>query len=148
MLFRSAVEVYSVEVTPESLARRKQIPRIEVSEKKESNAARDRISIVAYGPVLGSMDSSTVNVDFTCTGDGVAVNAKITRSANFTGGVLQNVIWHPKINMVVRILHAEAVLEVTWRMFLTNGRELAKAQTPGYPPQDYPTKTVHRISAR
>ena len=143
-----SVEVYSVEVTPETLARQKKSPRIEITEEEESNAARDRISIVAYGPVLGSMDSSKVDVGFTCTGDGVAVNARITRSANFTGGVLQNVIWHPKINMVVRILRGEPTLEVTWRLFLTNGVESMQAQTPPYPVQKYPIRAVRRIRGR
>jgi hypothetical protein len=141
----AAVEVQSVNVTSEILAPRKQAPKVEITEEKKSGTSRDRVSIVAYGPVLGSMDSSKVDVDFTCTEEGVILNARITRSANFSGGALQNVTWRPEIRMVVTISKAEAILETVWRMVLTNGQESTKTQTPPYPPQEYPAKAVRRI---
>src|SRR5438309_727354 len=85
----------SSKVEPEHIAN----PRPEISQ--ESASAGNTVTLVAIGPVLGGMDSPDVKTDLACTTDGVAVTATITRSANYTGSILRNVIWRPSISMTI-----------------------------------------------
>src|SRR5437867_242850 len=56
-----------------------------------ARAAVRVLTVSALGPMLGSVDSSHVQTDFTCTAEGFAVTAIITRSVNSGGAVLQNI---------------------------------------------------------
>src|SRR4051812_15205839 len=51
------------------------------------------ITIIARGPILGSMDSRQTSTEVACTKDGFTLTATITRSANYRGAVRQNVLW-------------------------------------------------------
>jgi len=105
------------------------------------------ITIIAAGPVLGSMDSAKVKTDLVCTAKGLALTATITRSADYEGAVLANVHWRPRVTIAVVLRQAEVILQTTWRMRLTTGNELDHARTPPYADQKYPitvTKTLTR----
>ena len=121
----------------------------EITEPATSSARpagpRRSVRILAYGPVLGSMDSPHVTTDLACTAQGIVLTATVTRSANFNGAAAQNVIWRPRISMLLVLRHQEIVLRATWRMRLTNGADLDRAQTPTYSEHKYPitvTKTI------
>lgn len=101
-------------------------------------ASEKVVTVIALGPVLGSMDSPKVETCLACTAKGVVLTATITRSADYHGAVLANIIWRPKIEIAVALRQPEIILATTWRMRLTTGAELAHAQTPPYPDQKYP----------
>src|SRR5579863_861416 len=103
-------------------------------------------TLTAIGPPLGSMDSSQLQTALACTQKGIALTATITRSANFQGAVLQNVVWRPRIQIEVGLHQAEVIVATTWRMRLTTGAEVNQAETPAapYPDQQYPI-TVTKI---
>jgi hypothetical protein len=103
----------------------------------ESSEGRE-ITVSSVGPVLGSMDSSDVRTELACTADGCTVTATITRSAEFQGAALQNVLWRPKLVVALTLRQADVLLETIWRMRLTTGDEVAYAQTPGGPDEHYP----------
>jgi hypothetical protein len=105
------------------------------------------VTITAYGPILGSMDSPIVNTDPVCAQKGIFVRSVITRSANYNGAAAQNVIWRPIISMTLVLRRREIELQTEWRMRLTTGAELDHAETPAYPELKYPitvTKTIRR----
>lgn len=104
----------------------------------EKGSKNKVISVVALGPILGSMDSATVKTILTCTEKGFALTAIITRSADYDGSVTANIIWRPKIEIVVAARRPSGIAEATWHMRLSNGNEVRQARTPGYPDQLYP----------
>ena len=92
------------------------------------------------------MDSEKVDTNLACSSNGLVLTATITRSANYHGDVLQNVLWFPKITIVVAPLQPETALQIVWKMRLTNGKAVDHARTPPYPENKYPitvTKTIH-----
>jgi len=104
------------------------------------------IRVVARGPILGSMDSEKLNPDLACSSDGLILTATITRSANYHGSVLQNVIWFPKITILLVLHQPDAAFQTIWNMRLTNGARIDHARTPPYPEKKYPitvTRTLH-----
>jgi len=116
--------------------------RIEIAPPQASEttpgAAGKAVTVIALGPVLGSMDSPDVKTDVACTRKGIRLTATVTRSADYHGGVRQNVLWRPKIEVVVVLRQPEVSFEAIWRMRLTTGAELDHAQTPPYPDRKYP----------
>lgn len=105
------------------------------------------ITIVARGPVLGSMDSENVSTGLACTKDGFVLTATITRSANYHGAVRQNVLWSPEITIVIVPRQPAVVLQTIWKMRLSNGKELERARTPPYPKQEYPIIVTRTLSS-
>jgi hypothetical protein len=106
------------------------------------------VTVVARGPVLGSMDSEKLNTDLTCSNDGLVLTATITRSANYRGAVRQNQLWFPQITIVAVPLTPETVFQTIWKMRLTNGRMLERSRTPPYPEKRYPITITKRIVRR
>ena len=107
------------------------------------------ITIVARGPVLGSMDSENLITDLACTAHGFRLTGTITRSANYRGAVRQNVLWSPEITIAIVPRQPAIVVQTIWKMRLSNGKELGRARTPPYLHQDYPirdTQIVHSAS--
>jgi hypothetical protein len=96
------------------------------------------IQVIAVGPPLGSMDSRAVQTELSCTWQGIALTATITRSADYQGGALKNVLFRPRIELVVILQQSAATFQITWKMRTTAGAELDHAQTPPYPDQPYP----------
>jgi hypothetical protein len=147
----AGVEVHSIHVSYE-LARN--TPLNEKSKTIEISppvAGSKDVTIVARGPILGSMDSTTIKTEFSCTGTGFILAATISRSEYYNGVVAQNQIWLPKISMVVTPRAPEVVFEAVWKMGLTNGKEVDRARTPPYPDQKYPiavTKTLRSASSQ
>jgi len=108
-------------------------------------------TLIAIGPVLGSMDSrdvaTDVATDVAYSGGRLTLTATITRSADYQGGVHKNVLWRPRISVLLAPQRARLTFRVVWRMRLTTGTEVAHTRMPPYPPQTYPlvvTKTVAR----
>jgi hypothetical protein len=140
------LEVRSVNVSPQILKDTSRKTQQETIETRVSSTETKKITIVAKGPVLGSMDSEKLDTDLTCSSDGLMLTATITRSASYHGDVLQNVLWFPRITIVVGSLQPEIALQMVWKMRLTNGKEVDRARTPPYPEKKYPitvTKTIH-----
>jgi len=140
------VEVRSVNVSPQVLKDMSRNAQQETIETGASATGTKEITVVARGPVLGSMDSEKLDTDLACSSDGLVLTAIITRSANYHGAVAQNVLWFPRIMIVVGPLQPEIALQIVWKMRLTNGKEVDRARTPPYPEKKYPitvTKTIH-----
>jgi hypothetical protein len=137
-------EVLSIKESPESRYSDDQTKTIEVTASESTEKA---VTIVARGPVLGSMDWSVVETNLACTQHGILLTANITRSAGFTGSTLKNTPWIPRINVVVMLRQPDMLFEVRWRMRLTTGEELTPAQPPAYPEQIYPI-TMAKIITR
>jgi hypothetical protein len=116
-----------------------------------SDTAENNLNVISLGPILGSMDSSQIGTQFSCTRDGIALVATVSRSALYNGSALQNVLWRPKIIAVVTIRTSEIVFQTTWKMRLTDGKYVDRARTPPYPERNYPltvSKTVRSPSAK
>lgn len=96
------------------------------------------VSVIALGPVLGSMDSHKLETNFTCTTNGVALTTTITRSADYHGAVQKNVLWRPKLQILIVPRGPEVIFEAIWKMRLTTGAELNHTRMPPYPEQNYP----------
>ncbi|MHB1678019.1 MAG: hypothetical protein ACYCSS_10865 [Sulfuriferula sp.] len=103
------------------------------------------VSIIALGPVLGSMDSPAIKTALACTAKGFTLTATITRTADYDGAVLANIIWRPKIEITVVLLQPEVIFETIWKMRLTTGAEVYLAQTPTYPEQNYPISVTTAV---
>jgi len=97
-----------------------------------------KLVVVALGPVLGSMDSHQVETDLKCTEKGLALTVMLTRSADYHGAHLKNVLWRPKIQLTMVLHQPEATLETMWNMRLTTGTQVHHAQFPPYSDQIFP----------
>ena len=106
------------------------------------------ITVVARGPVLGSMDSEELNTDLTCAKDGLVLTATITRSANYHGAVRQNQLWFPQITIVGVPLTPEMVFQTIWRMRLTDGTVVERSRTPPFPEKRYPITLTRKVTGR
>jgi len=103
-----------------------------------NNSGEKKLTVIAMGPILGSMDSNAVETECTCTSKGLSLTATILRSADFHGAALKNVTWRPRIEMEIVLHSPDATIEAIWRMKLTSGEVLDHAQTPGHQNQKYP----------
>jgi hypothetical protein len=101
------------------------------------------VTVIALGPLLGSMDSHDVKADLMCTPKGFALIATITRSGEYNGTAAKNVPWRPKITIVVVLKQSEAIFEAKWKMRVTTGAEIT--QTDGFPYQKYPITVTKLI---
>jgi hypothetical protein len=123
--------------------------KIEIAPRQISEttpgAARREVTVIVLGPVLGSMDSHDVKTDLSCTGKKLVLMATITRSADYHGAVLANIIWRPRIQIVLVLRRPEVSFKAIWRMCLTTGAELDHAQTSPYPDQKYPIALTKAI---
>jgi hypothetical protein len=96
------------------------------------------VKVIAIGPILGAMDSTEVKADIACTPEGIVLTATITRSADYHGSVLANVNWRPRVEIELILRKPEVVVQSTWRMRLTTGKELDHAATPPLTRINYP----------
>jgi len=103
------------------------------------------VTVIAVGPVLGSMDSHEIETRLECTTNGFALTATITRSADYSGSALKNLLWRPRIELAVVLKKPNVIVEVTWKICLTTGADLNHAQTPPYSEQKYPITTVKTL---
>jgi hypothetical protein len=110
----------------------------ETIEIRDTGTQPRHITVVARGPILGSMDSEQLNPRVTCTKDGLVLAATITRSDNYHGAALQNQLWFPQITMEVVPLTSPIVFQTIWKMRLTNGKVVERSRTPPYPEKRYP----------
>jgi hypothetical protein len=111
-----------------------------------SVAMEQTLSVIALGPVLGSMDSTDVSSDLECTARGVRLTATITRSAHYTGSALKNILWRPKLALAVILRKNEVIFESVWVMRLSTGAKLDHAQTPSQPDLKYPITVTRTLS--
>jgi hypothetical protein len=106
------------------------------------------VTIVAVGPALGSMDVKDVETTRTCDANGVAVTATTARSADYAGGIQKNVLWRPRLEIVLVLGRAGTVLTTTWKMRLTTGAEVTRTRMPPYPEVIYPVTVTKQISCK
>jgi len=123
--------------------------RIEVVSAPSSATGRDSagkaVTLIAVGPVLGSMDSREVETELRCTAKGPVLTVTITRSADYHGGVHKDVLWRPRIEIAVAPRRRNLAFQTIWAMRLTSGAELKHAQTPPYPERKYPINVTKII---
>ena len=100
------------------------------------------VTVVAVGPVLGSWDSHTVETYVACTEKGMVLMATIMRFGDYPVSIRKNVLWRPKVEMVVVPRWPDVVVEATWKIRLITGTELDHARTPPYPDQSFPITTT------
>lgn len=105
---------------------------------KQRDSGKNEAVIIAYGPVLGSMDSSSLSTSLACTSNGIAIDVTIIRSAYYNGSVLANINWVPKAEIRVTSDQPEMTIDVKWKMVLSNGATVSESQTPAYPLRSYP----------
>ncbi len=118
---------------------------VSLSDAQAVSARKDEKRINALGPVLGSMDSQHIDLSPACKPAGVVITATITRSADYHGAVLKYATWRPEVAIVLAVLQPNVVVMAVWKMRLSDGTEVHRAQTPPYPVLEYPvivTKTV------
>ncbi|HLW79889.1 MAG TPA: hypothetical protein VKU44_09860 [Terriglobia bacterium] len=83
-----------------------------------------------------------------CDAKGVVVTATTTRSAEYIGAVLKNVLWRPRLEIVLASRPAGTDLTTTWKMRLTTGDEVKHTRMPPYPEMNYPVSLTTRIGDR
>jgi hypothetical protein len=131
------LEVLSIDFKPES-GRDFAVNFAPAVKVLDSRAGERTLTVLAYGPILGSMDSSNVNTNISCTKEGFELTATIIRSVNYHGDVMQNVLWRPVVTLRVRCDSPKVVFESIWKMELSDGKRVDRARTPPYPEQQYP----------
>jgi hypothetical protein len=122
-------------------------PQVEPQSAESPHHTDKMISVIAFGPVLGSMDSSEVVATVNCSNEGARVTAIITRSANYQGAAAKNVLWRPRIKLLLALRKPEVVLQLKWRMRLSNGVEVHKAGTSQQDFQVYPIVVTQVLRA-
>jgi hypothetical protein len=144
-----------------------EVQSIRVSEELEGDVLRDRApetaqlsivstgagphantTVMALGPVLGSIDLRDVETTRACDANGVVVTARTTRSAAYAGGIKKNVLWRPRLEIVLIPRPAGTVLTTTWKMRLTTGGEVRHTRMPPYPEMNYPVNLTTRVGGK
>ncbi|HEY1580436.1 MAG TPA: hypothetical protein VGF82_25525 [Terracidiphilus sp.] len=134
-----ALTVTSVRVTEETVTGSDAPSEmIEVTSFPKQAAERHERTLIATGPVLGSMDSAAVSYVISCRTKGAGLIVTLTRSAEYHGNVLANVLWRPKVHIAIALHNPQIIFQMTFRMRLSTGEELRLAQTPPYRPRKYP----------
>jgi hypothetical protein len=137
------------------------VQSIRVSQEFERDVLRDRapetarlsivpsgvgphgtVTVMAVGPALGSMDAENVETTRMCDANGVVVTATTTR---YDGGVQKNVLWRPRLEIVLVPRPAGTVLTTTWKMRVPSGAEVTRTDKPPYPEVSYPVTVTTRI---
>lgn len=148
----SCPEVRSIRVLEEKLdddVRRDRAPdTAQLSIVPAGAGSHATVTIVAVGPALGSMDVKDVETTRRCDANGVVVTATTTRSADYAGGIQKNVLWRPRLEIVLVPRPAGTVLTTTWKMRLTTGAEVTRTRMPPYPEVSYPITVTTRIHRR
>jgi hypothetical protein len=108
------------------------------AEIKTSPGESGTLTVVALGPILGSMDSHDLKPRVDCSASGLTITIDVTRSAHYDGAAAKNVLWRPRVELRVASPHDRASLEVRWTMRLSTGVELKHARTPPYREQTFP----------
>jgi hypothetical protein len=117
-------------------------PKVEIT---ATDPQLKTVTVTAFGPMLGSMDSSSIKTQIFCTKTGVSLTATITRSEHYTGATRQNQLWRPVVTVPITLRSSEAIFETTWEMQLTNGKELGQARTPPYSGLVYPIRVTRTL---
>ena len=104
------------------------------------------VTVNLFGPVLGSMDSTDVIPEITCTEGGLEVATTVTRSATFKDSAARNVPWRPQISIHASLRNEHVAFRAVWRMRLSTGEEIARARTPPYPEQNYPIIVIRTLA--
>lgn len=91
------------------------------SAARSDSTSKEEVTILALGPLLDSLDSHKIKLDLTCTADGAILVATVTR---YSGGVIKNVFWRPRIRIVMMLRQPEVLFQTTWTMRRTDGTEL------------------------
>jgi hypothetical protein len=143
-----------------------EVKLIRVSEEPEGDVLHDRapetaelsiapagsetqasVTVIALGPALGSMDGRKVETTRACDANGVTITATTMRSAEYIGAVLKNILWRPRLEIVLAPRPTGTVLTTIWRMRLTTGAEVQRTRIPPYPEVAYPVTASTRIRA-
>jgi hypothetical protein len=144
----SCPEVQSIRVSKEiegDVLRDRAPETAEMSIVSASTGPHATVTVTAIGPVLGSMDAPSVETASACDAKGVVVTATTTRSAAYVGAVLKNVLWRPRLEIVLAPRTAGTTLTTTWKMRLTTGAEVQHTRMPPYPEMSYPVTVTKQI---
>ncbi len=95
-----------------------------------SAASQQEVTVLALGPVLDSLDAREIEVDPSCTADGATIVATIM---HYSGGVKKNVLWRPRIRIVITPRRPEVRFKATWRMRGVEGAGLGRVGAQRYP---------------
>ncbi len=114
----------------------------------ERSATPNEFRLSLTGPVLGAMDSSKVSARIECTPEGIGVIAIVTRSADYQGAVLANVIWQPSIDVLIQLSGPRALLAATWTMRLSTGAPVVVGDTPPNYHQKFPITLSKNLTAQ
>lgn len=109
---------------------------------------RGAVTVIAVGPVLGSMDTKNVETTRTCNAAGVTITATTTRSAGYYGAVLKNTLWRPRLEIVLVPRQGGTLLTTTWKMRLSTGAEVRHTRMPPYPDMYYPISVTTRTNEK
>jgi len=137
------VDVQSVQVLTGSSS----AERIDIVQVPATASAKEAVTLLASGPVLGSMDSKQVQTELVCLPNGVALTATLTRSVEYEGATAKNVLWQPRIEIVAVPRQADVTFSATWKMRLSSGSDLSHSRTPPYPEHQYPIRVTKIITA-
>jgi hypothetical protein len=110
-------------------------PRLTI-ETASPEAAGQVVTVIARGPVLGSLDRPR-KTESSCTANGLLLTTIIIRSAKSSSGTKSQGTFFYRSKIEVEMLpHCEIVVQIIWRMQLDTGPELHHAQIS-------PTQTRH-----
>ncbi len=139
-----SVEVRSLAVATE-LAGTSRAIKPEAIQESPLSGGEKMTQVTVLGPLLGSMDSPALKTQVACSQSGFVLTVTITRSAAFNGSVLQNVLWQPRIRLLVRLRQRHVPFYAVWRMRSTDGVELTFAQTPPLRGRRFPIVLARRL---
>jgi hypothetical protein len=139
-----SVEVRSLAVSTERAGTSRDI-KPEAIEESPVSGGETTTQVTVLGPPLGSMDSPAIKTRIACSPSGFVLTATIIRSAAFNGSVLQNALWQPRIQLIVRLRQRHVPFRTVWRMRTTDGVELTFAQTPPLRGRRFPIVLARRL---
>jgi hypothetical protein len=76
------------------------------------------LSVVFFGPVLGSMDSNEQPTGLACTDNGVVVTMSIEHRGD---SAQKNILWRPRVEVELSLHQQQVVVEGKWIMRDSNG---------------------------
>jgi hypothetical protein len=94
------------------------------------------VTILAKGPILGSMNSREIETHRECRPDGIRLTATIVFSEGYRDAAAKNVLWRPRLELPLRLRRPALEVEVVWQ-----------ARVATHPGTDQPVAAPSAVSA-
>lgn len=98
----------------------------------------DKARLIFLGSVHGLSDDKNFETRIACADAGIDVTITVRQSEHYSGAVLKQSFWRPRVVLDLSSVRDPLVVTATWKLVSTDGRELNNGGIPGASSIVYP----------